>query len=219
LFAVITEVSPSFSTPEPEEPVSEDVDEDILQAMENYYDSLEQAEKSAPAPSYRTVPRNLDLQVQFGLDTHYYFSVDEWNSLTDTVKKQFQKSGLVIDYWGHTFVADLHKYESGKREFSWDEAIKIAARQSAGWHLPSGAQAQALAIQYKDVCSAIKAFGGDDNPALWYWTADKFDESSACTYSLYDGRVGHTYTFDSGRIRFIRRLKCTDLYFDIRSGE
>ena len=224
LFAVITELSPTFSAVGPEEPISDDEDEEILQAMEEYYSNIKQVEKSAPAPTYRTEPRNLDLQVQYGFDTHYYFSVDEWNSLPESEKREFKKSGLVIDYWGQRFVVGLNMYYEFngfkyKREFYWEEAKKIEAKQTAGWQLPNKSQAQALAIQYKDVCRAIKAFGGDDNPALWYWTADKFDESSACTYSLYEGKVGHTYTFDGGRILFIRSIKFFDLFYDERSGE
>ena len=226
LFAVITEVTPVFSVPKPEEPTSDDEDEEILQAMEEDYSDMEQVEKSAPTPTYRTEPRNLDLEVQYGVDTHYYFSVDEWNSLPESEKREFRKSGLVIDYCGQRFVVGLNMYVefkwlTYKRNFFWNEAIKISSQQSAGWHLPTKGQAQALAIQYKDVCRAIKAFGGDDNPALWYWTADKCDESSACkssacTYSLYDGSIGHTITIFGGPIRFIRSIKCIDLFFDER---
>ena len=238
LYAMMTEAQAVFHTqvesqpkpelkpeqnPEPDEPTEPDDEDEILRAIEEYYSDLEQAEKSAQKPVYRTEPRNLDLQVQYGFDTHYYFSVDEWNSLPESEKREFQKSGLVIDYWGQRFVVGLNMYyefngSKYKREFYWEEAKRIEAKQTAGWQLPNKRQAQALAIQYKDVCRAIKAFSGDDNPALWYWTADKFDESSACTYSLYDGRVGHTYTFDSGRIRFIRNINCTDIFYNVTSG-
>ena len=230
LFAMMTEAKAVFHTqvepqpkPETDEPDEPDDEDEILQAIEECYSDLEQSEKSAQKPVYRTEPRNLDLQVQYGFDTHYYFSVDEWNSLPESEKREFQKSGLVIDYWGQRFVVGLNMYyefngSKYKREFYWEEAKRIEAKQTAGWQLPKKRQAQAFAIQYKDVCRAIKAFSGDDNPALWYWTADKFDESSACTYSLYDGRVGHTYTFDSGRIRFIRNINYTDLFFNETSG-
>ena len=194
LFAVMTEVAPSFNSPEPEVTVSGD-EEESLQAMEEYYAYMEQVEKSAPTPAYRTEPRNLDLQAI--IDGHkVYFSVDEWRQLTTDEQSRFEKVGVVIDRNGRRFVAklDIESHGSGYTyddsiNFTWDEAVQWVSRMGSGWRLPTKEEGEAMANQHEAVCAAIKAFGGDDHPVWWYWTSTEYGASRAWCFALVYGVV------------------------------
>ena len=195
LFAVITEVSPAFSAPEPEESTSDDEDEEILQAMEEDYSDMEQVEKSAQTPTYRTEPRNLDLQVSLNGKT-YYFSQSEWTNLSSSERSSFSKRGVVIihnDKQGNPqrFVTAL-KYETNSPGrghgalFTWQEGVN-----RLGYSLPTKSQGEAMALQHQAVCNAIKAFGVGSDQAWGYWTRTTYenDSSRAWYFCLDNGYV------------------------------
>lgn len=196
IFAVTTEVSPSFNTPEPKVTVLDD-EEETLQAMEEYYAYMEQAAKSEP---YRTQPRNLDLQAT--LNGHpYYFTVDEWQALPATEQTRFEKQGLVIDLNGQRFLTKLNKERHGTgyewdlpEWFTWGEAMQWESLLSGGWRLPTKDEGEAMANQHEAVCAAIKAFGGDDDPEIfYYWTSNESDASRAWCFCLRSGHVYYYY--------------------------
>ena len=211
LFAVMTEIAPSFNSPEPEVTASGD-EEEIIQAMEEYYAYMGQVEKSAPTPAYRTEPRNLDLQAIIN-GRKVYFSVDEWRQLTTDEQSRFEKVGVVIDSTGRRFVTKLniechgsgYTYDKPKY-FTWDEAMQWVSRMGSGWRLPTKDEGEAMANQHEAVCAAIKAFGGDDHPVWWYWTSTEHGASRAWFFYLNLGYVSH-YTKRHDRcVRAVRAI-------------
>ena len=62
-----------------------------------------------------------------------------------------------------------------------------------------------MADQYESVCSAITAFGGDSDPARWYWTSTTYesDSSRAWCFILSNGSVGHGHWSASGCVRAV----------------
>ncbi|MGN0224240.1 MAG: hypothetical protein ACI4AM_09500, partial [Muribaculaceae bacterium] len=131
-----------------------------------------------PVQSYRTEPRNLDLQVTLN-GTKYYFSQSEWANLSSSEQSRFEKCGVVIDYNGQCFVVRLnmerrecYTYESedDSRFFSWKLARQWARNMGNGWRLPTLEEGKAMAEQHTSVNSALDAFGGDSD--YWYWTSD-----------------------------------------------
>lgn len=145
--------------------------------------------------SLRVTPRNLDLQVIYD-GIKYYFSVDEWKNLNSSVRSNCIKQGVVIDYKGVRFVVKLtmERHGSGYEwdnpiYFTWDEAKLWVNNMSGNWHLPTNAQGTAMAEQYEAVCSALTAFGGDQDPAQAYWTSTEYDSSRAWCFNLDYGSV------------------------------
>lgn len=211
LFAVMTEIAPSFNSPEPEVTVSED-EEEILQAMEEYYAYMGQMEKSAPTPAYRTEPRNLDLQAI--INGHkVYFSVDEWRQLTTDEQSRFEKVGLVIDRNGRRFVTKLNMERHGSGYtynwsgwFTWDEAMQWVSLMGSGWRLPTKDEGEAMANQHEAVCAAIKAFGVNEAPELWYWTSTEHGASRAWYFYLVNGDVYVSGRSDYCCVRAVRAI-------------
>lgn len=135
--------------------------------------------------NYRTMPQNLDLQVEIDGE-QYYISVDEWNLLTEDEQVRCNKLGLVICYddedgQEQRFVTALNK-ENGT--YTWDEAMS-----KFDGELPTKSQAVAMARQCKALCNAIRAFGGDEDLAGWFWTSTEYDASSAWGLYLIIGYV------------------------------
>lgn len=211
LFAVMTEIAPSFNSPEPEVTVSED-EEEILQAMEEYYAYMEQVEKSAPTPAYRTEPRNLDLQAIID-GRKVYFSVDEWRQLTTDEQSRFEKVGVVIDYNGRRFVTKLNMERHGSgytyddsRWFTWDEAMQWFNRIGGGWQLPSKEEGEAMAKQGRALRATIIDFGGHLLAIEIYWTRTEYSASRAWSFDLSLGYVrsyGKSYNFGVRGVRAI----------------
>lgn len=164
------------------------------------------------APSFRVTPRNLDLQVTLN-GIKYYFSVDEWDNLSSSVRNSCTKRGVVIDYNGVRFVVkltmELHgsgfTYEDAK-SFTWDEAKLWVSNMSSNWRLPTKDEGTAMADQYKSVCSAIKAFGGDSDPAWWYWTSTESSASGAWYFYLGVGGVNNRNKSTYGCVRAVRAI-------------
>lgn len=146
--------------------------------------------------NYRTAPKNLDLQVTLN-GIKYYFSQTEWTNLSSSEQSRFNKQGVVIDYKGQQFIVKLNmeRHDSGYEYddptlFTWEEAKQRVNDISGNWCLPTKDEGQAMADQDKAVCSAIKAFGGDDDPAWWYWTSTEYIASS-WFFRLFNGRVNN----------------------------
>ena len=180
LYALMTEEAPIFAVASEQQSTADD-EEDYLQAMEEYYDHVEKIEKSGiPTQSYRIKPSNLDLQVTFN-GYKYYFSQDEWSSLSSSEQSRFTKIGLVIDYNGQLFVVKLNMEQHGKSGFysdvvTWftlDEAKQWLSNIGGGWRLPDKDEGKAMADQYKAVRAAIKAYGCDEYTGGSYLTGTK----------------------------------------------
>lgn len=149
---------------------------------------------SAQQPNYRTTPRNLDLQVTLNGEK-YYFNQSEWAVLSSSVRDSFSKRGVVINYNGERFVVKLNMERHGNGfkydnpiYFTWDEAKRRVSSLGSGWRLPTKDEGKAMAYQYKSVCAAIRAFGGED-PDNWYWTSTEASASRAWFFDLNYGNV------------------------------
>ena len=148
----------------------------------------ESAVETTNSTNYRTNPQNLDLQVTLD-GTKYYFSQSEWNNLSSSEQKRFNKQGVVIDYDGLQFIVKLtmERHGSGygrsdETDFTWYEAMQWFSNNGDGWRLPTDSEGYAMYKQDK-VCSAIKAFGGDSDPVSWYWTSSTEDPSYFCLHT------------------------------------
>ncbi len=144
----------------------------------------------AQQPNYRTEPRNLDLQVTLDGEK-YYFSQGEWADLSSNERSRFSKCGVVIDYNGLSFVVKLTMERHGSGfvsenavQFTWDEAKRWESNLGSGWRLPNKDEGRAMTDQCEAICAAIKAFGGDKDPADWYWTSTEYDASTSWKFYL-----------------------------------
>ncbi|MGN0222954.1 MAG: protein kinase, partial [Muribaculaceae bacterium] len=159
--------------------------------------------------SYRTIYRNLDLQVTLN-GIKYYFTVDEWKRLSTVEQSRFTKQGIVIDYNGLRFLVKLKlerhnsdSYESSDSiYFTWEEAKQWVDNMCSGWHLPTKDEGKAIADQYKEVNAAFEAFGG--NSGYGYWTITRYSYSSAWCFYLNHGSVG--VSCDYKCVRVIREI-------------
>ncbi|MGN0222943.1 MAG: protein kinase [Muribaculaceae bacterium] len=156
---------------------------------------------------------NLKLQVTDSYGSKFYYSQNEWNNLSDSQRDSYTKQGVVIDYAGERFVVKLNMarhgsgYEfDGPISFTWYEAKQWVNNMGNGWRLPTKDEGHAMADQYEDVCAAIKAFGGDDDPAWWYWTSTEYGASGAWYFSLYHGYVGYDNKSDNVGVRGVRAI-------------
>ncbi|MGN0224319.1 MAG: DUF1566 domain-containing protein [Muribaculaceae bacterium] len=164
------------------------------------------------APSYRVTPRNLDLQVTYG-GMKYYFSQSDLANLSSSEQSRFAKRGLVIIYGGYQFVVKLtverhgsgYTYEDANF-FTWDEAMNWVNNIGNGWRLPYKDEGKAMADQYKAVCDAIKAFGGDSDPAWCYWTSTEYNASGAWSFNLNLGYVYNNNKSNYGCVRAVRAI-------------
>ena len=162
--------------------------------------------------NYRTTPLNLDLQVAMDGEI-YYFSQSEWNSLSYSEQNRFTKKGLVIDYNGQQFIVKLNMERHGsgyayseETWFTWDEAKQWENNMSGNWRLPTKEEGKAMAYQYQAVCSVIKAFGGDSDPAWGYWTNTEYSAPVAWYFDLaagIDGGYSKSYYFSVRAVRAI----------------
>ena len=163
--------------------------------------------------NYRTEPQNLDLQVTLN-GVKYYFSQTEWTNLSSSQQSRFNKQGVVIDYNGQQFIVKLNmeRHDSGYKYynptwFTWEETKQRVNKMIGNWRLPTKDEGKAMADQCKAVCSAIKAFGGDDDPAWWYWTSTEYKASSAWCFDLNRGSVTDTEKSNYGVcVRAVRAI-------------
>ena len=157
---------------------------------------------------------NLKLQVTDTFGVKGYFTDSEWNNLSSSQRNSYTKQGVVIDYAGECFVVKLnmeqhgsgYKYDDPER-FTWDEAKQMVSNMGNGWRLPTKDEGKAMADQYHEVCAAIRAFGGDEDPAWWYWTSNEYSDSSAWWFSLSTGAVGNGFFRNGdGHMRAVREI-------------
>lgn len=164
------------------------------------------------APSFRVTPRNLDLQVTLN-GIKYYFSVDEWDNLSSSVRNSCTKLGVVIDYDGVRFVVKLtmELHGSGNEYdepifFTWDEAKLWVSNMSSNWRLPTKDEGMAMANQHSAVCAALAAFGVVDDPAQSYWTSTEHRASSAWGVNIGNGYVTSGSKSGHGCVRAVRAI-------------
>lgn len=125
---------------------------------------------SGTANPIRTVPRNLDLQMMRD-GNRYYIGQREYKSLNAEVKSQYEPVGVVVIKGKVRIVVALHDNHKG---ITWGEAM-----EQYGSRVPSYDQARAIADQSEAINKAIIAYGGDSEPADWYWTSSKTETSSS----------------------------------------
>lgn len=106
--------------------------------------------------------KNLDLATTLD-GKPVFFTQSEWRAVPSAERSRYKKLGVVIDYGGcPAFTIVLH--DNGNA-ITWEEAVA----QYGESRLPSEAQCRAMGDQYESVNKAIKAFGGDKDPAWGYW--------------------------------------------------
>ncbi|MGN0224186.1 MAG: protein kinase [Muribaculaceae bacterium] len=154
---------------------------------------------------------NLKLQVTDRQGYKHLLTGKEWQLLSTIEQSKYTKVGLVIDYNGVRFIAALNMERNGNsstpRIFTWDDAMQNVGISSSGWRLPTKDEGKAMADQYQEVCAAITAFGGDDNPASWYWTSTESDVSRAYFFSLIKSSI---YNFGKEHYNYVRAVR--DVY-------
>lgn len=176
----------------------------------------QQQQPAAQQPAqqnYRTTPRNLDLQVTLNGEK-YYFNQSEWANLSSDEQSRFSKRGVVIDYNGvRSFVVKLtmERHDSGFKSeypiaFTWDEAMRWESSLGSGWRLPTKDEGKAMVDQYKAVCAAIKAFGGDEDPDWKYWTSTEYDASEVLYFSLRFCGYGYRTKRSTLCVRAVRAI-------------
>lgn len=130
---------------------------------------------------------------------YYYFSRANWKKIPADVKSRFTKKGVVVIGNGERFILDLH--DSGK-EMTWDEAMS-----RYGNRLPTKSQAEAMVADYQAINAAIIAFGGDKDPAWFYWTSTERNSSSAWIVNMSAGYVFVNFIkTNTGRVRAVARV-------------
>lgn len=148
---------------------------------------------AAPTPDG---PENLSLCAVADDGGYRYISRREWNSMTEAERDRVKGVGVVVAYSdGSYFVVDLHHSAD---EITYDEAVN-----RYGERLPSKKQAELMAGQYGAINEAIRAYGGDDDPAEWYWTADASGDKDA--WVLYMG-AGTVYDYTRSALQRVRPL-------------
>ncbi len=133
---------------------------------------------------------------------YYYFSQANWNKIPADVKNRFTKKGVVVIGNGERFILDLH--DSGK-EMTWDEAM---SRYRYGNRLPTKSQAEVMSADCKAINAAITAFGGDKDPAWWYWTSAESESNPSLAYVVYMGSYSFSDPIKTGkyRVRAVARV-------------
>lgn len=200
---------------QPDQPVQQTIAQQQPQkeAPSSTNSGRQQHTQQQPArQNYRTTPRNLDLQVMLD-GKKYYFSQSEWADLSSSEQSSFNKRGVVIDYNGVSFVVKLtmechvsgYTYNDSKY-FTWDEAKRWVNNMRGNWRLPNKDEGKAMADQYKSVCSAIKAFGGDNDPARWYWTSTEQSASRAWVFNIILGYVNVDGKSNPSCVRAVRAI-------------
>ena len=151
--------------------------------------------KPKPAFTPRTTYNNLDLQAVRDGQT-CYISQLEWVTMSDAEHSRYDRKGVVVvGSVVDPFVVDL--YDSGE-DMTWEEAMNIY-----GDSLPSLEQAEEMARQYEEINAAILAFGGDNNPNLYYWTKVESDPYCAWFFDLFNGGVNPCNKIDASRVRAV----------------
>lgn len=135
---------------------------------------------------------NLDLCVSY-MGKAGYFNQAEWAKLSESERSKYTKMGLVVIGNGQRFLLSLTCYE----EMTWYEAIRRYGNQ-----LPTKAQAQAMADNYKNINSALEAYGGTvPSTNNRYWTRDEYDSSRAWSVNLGYGRINYNFKTNTYRVR------------------
>ena len=126
-----------------------------------------------------------------------YFTQSEWNSVPSSEKSQYTKQGVYVSDNGLFFIVALH--DSGS-EMTWDEA-----KSRYGNNLPTKAQGEVMAKNYKAINAAITAFGGDSDPGCLYWTRTTApdDSSRAWVFGMNNGIVFFTGNMRSYSVRAV----------------
>ena len=132
------------------------------------------------ADSWRTRGRNLDLAVEKD-GKNYFFSIDEWPSVSTAEKVEMKKLGIVIDHRGERFIWPLFDDAS---KITWEQANRIYGKR-----LPSKRQAEAISSQDEAVINAVLSFGGNGVKGLGtnFWTKDKRSPDTAWYLRLGNG--------------------------------
>lgn len=157
--------------------------------------------------SYRTMPRNLDLQVLLD-GKKYYFSVDEWRALNRSEQNSFTKLGVVINYEGQCFVMKLIAERNlncsngaNPYNFTWEQAVQHSRRVAGGWRLPSKNQGLAIAKQRIMVLEAVQSFGGNIDSS-YFWTSTERDEDTVWTIA-----VSTSISIDKNMVAGVRLIR------------
>ena len=162
---------------------------------------------ASSSPSYRTMPRNLDLQVSLD-GKKYYFSVDEWRALNRSEHSRFTKLGVVINYEGQCFVMKLIAERNlncsngaNPYNFTWEQAVQHSRRVAGGWRLPSKNQGLAIAKQRIMVLEAVQSFGGNIDSS-YFWTSTERDEDTVWTIA-----VSTSISIDKNMVAGVRLIR------------
>lgn len=190
----------------PVAPIS-DANTNIEDKVDDTADNAKPKDENGQTPSEDVNASKNDIRKQYGHSTYQnldlattldgkpvFFTLSEWNAVPSAERSRYKKVGVVIDYGGcSAFTLALH--DNGKA-ITWDEAVTLYGESN----LPSEAQCRAMGGQCESVNKAITAFGGDNNPAFWYW-GKNFSSSYAWYVTMNNGNVTLNNKTDTGRVR------------------
>ena len=144
---------------------------------------------------FSTTPVNLALCAELNGKV-VYITQQQWKAMPPVEQFACKKKGLCVIGNNERFLLALN--DSGEKGMTWDEAMS-----RYGNSLPTKEQAEVMGKNYKAINAAIKAFGGDKDPAWVYWTRTENDSSYAWIVSMSYGCIGTGNKPGTNRVRAV----------------
>ncbi len=123
-------------------------------------------------------------------NSKWYFTREEWDSLTVTNKQLFIKRGLRIRAHGHSFV--ISAAAEAARAYRAYTLESDGIEDESNWFLPSSGQ-MLLMYRYRDkINEMMRTFWSSDSMLMtdkYYWSSTIWDTNSAWAFELNTGRI------------------------------
>ena len=102
-----------------------------------------------------------------------YFNTTEWAGLSESEKSSYEKLGIYMsgDFGIAPFLVGLHL--DGK-QYTWEQAMI-----RFGDSLPTKAQGEIIAKEYKSINAALMTFGGGIGYMSFFWTRTEYNSDKA----------------------------------------
>lgn len=130
---------------------------------------------STSSNSAGSAPQHLALCVMDRKGGITYFTVEQWQNLSESAKLEYTKKGVCIIENGEAFLVGMRDLG----EMDWYSAIS-ACTLPARWQLN-------MMYSYKEpLNNALRAFGGEALTGE-YWSNESYNSSNAWTVAMYSG--------------------------------
>lgn len=146
---------------------------------------------STSSNSAGSAPQHLALCVMDRKGGIKYFTVEQWQNLSESAKLEYTKKGVCIIENGEAFLVGMRDLGS----MDWNSAMS-ACTLPAKWQL-------SIMYSYNEpLNNALRAFGGEEL-AGWYWSNESKSSSYAWRVAMNDGYVTNSNKAVTYRVRAV----------------